>query len=184
MITLITGGSGSGKSAYAEELFASLKQMENKYYVATMKVYDDDGKKRVERHRKMRKDRGFLTIEQPENIEKSLEKMSGTRNAALLECMSNLTANEMYQDQVYSCEEVVEKILHGVDKMESGLSHLVIVTNNVFEEGVLYDEGMMEYLNALDQINCALAKKAEKVIEVVVGIPVICKGQEGENEDH
>ena len=44
MITLVLGGSGSGKSAYAEHL---LDGKTNKYYIATMQVYDAEGEKIV-----------------------------------------------------------------------------------------------------------------------------------------
>lgn len=43
MITLVLGGSGSGKSAYAEHL---LDGKTNKYYIATMQVYDAEGRKK------------------------------------------------------------------------------------------------------------------------------------------
>ena len=184
MITLIIGGSGSGKSAYAEEEFFRLCNKGRKYYLATMKVYDKDGEKRVERHRQMRKDRGFCTIEQSENIEHAMEKMEGKDNAILLECMSNLVANEMYQEKIYTAREVTDKIKNGIEQLEKNLTHLMIVTNNVFEDGVLYDEMTMEYLHALDEINIWLAAKAEKVTEVVVGIPVFCKGQEVNSETY
>ena len=42
MITLVLGGSGSGKSAYAEHL---LDGKTSKYYIATMQVYDAEGEK-------------------------------------------------------------------------------------------------------------------------------------------
>ena len=184
MITLIIGGSGSGKSAYAEEEFSRLKNKGSKYYLATMKVYDKDGEKRVERHRQMRKNRGFHAIEQAENIEYAMKKMEGSDNAALLECMSNLVANEMYQEKIHTVREVTDKIKNGIEYLEKNLTHLMIVSNNVFEDGVLYDEMTMEYLHALDEINIWLASKAEKVTEVVVGIPVLCKGQEEESETY
>ena len=44
MITLVTGGSGSGKSAYAEEILASCEG--TKYYIATMQIYDAEGEKK------------------------------------------------------------------------------------------------------------------------------------------
>ena len=50
MITLVTGGSGSGKSAYAESLLSSCEGI--RYYIATMQIYDAEGEKKVERHRK------------------------------------------------------------------------------------------------------------------------------------
>lgn len=46
MITLITGGSGSGKSAYAEKYICHVsneKGYKEKYYIATMQIFDDEG---------------------------------------------------------------------------------------------------------------------------------------------
>ena len=65
MITLVLGGSGSGKSAYAEHL---LDGKTNKYYIATMQVYDAEGGKKVARHRRLRAGKGFVTMEQPRDI--------------------------------------------------------------------------------------------------------------------
>ncbi|WP_455533732.1 bifunctional adenosylcobinamide kinase/adenosylcobinamide-phosphate guanylyltransferase [Roseburia inulinivorans] len=194
MITLVTGGSGSGKSAYAESLLSSCEGI--RYYIATMQIYDAEGEKKVERHRKLRAGKGFLTIESPMNVgkirfacageaeqaqyrqgaERKVQGSSG-KKSALLECMSNLTANEMFtKDGMKSEEEVVEKIVSEIQTISQKLDNLVIVTNNVFEDGVIYDAGTMEYLKALGRINAALARLADRVAEVVVGIPVELKG--------
>ncbi|HCW30590.1 MAG TPA: cobinamide kinase [Roseburia sp.] len=194
MITLVTGGSGSGKSAYAESLLSSCEGI--KYYIATMQIYDAEGEKKVERHRKLRAGKRFLTIESPMNVGKiefacageveqaqyrqeAERKVQGSseKKSALLECMSNLTANEMFtKDGMKSEEEVVEKIVSEMQTFSQKLDNLVIVTNNVFEDGVIYDAGTMEYLKALGRINAALARLADRVAEVVVGIPVELKG--------
>lgn len=194
MITLVTGGSGSGKSAYAESLLYSCEGI--RYYIATMQIYDAEGEKKVERHRKLRAGKGFLTIESPINVGKiqfacvgeaeqaqyrqeTERKVQGSseKKSALLECMSNLTANEMFtKDGMKSEEEVVEKIVSEIQTLSQKLDNLVIVTNNVFEDGVIYDAGTMEYLRALGRINTALARLADRVAEVVVGIPVELKG--------
>ena len=194
MITLVTGGSGSGKSAYAESLLSSCEGI--RYYIATMQIYDAEGEKKVERHRKLRAGKGFLTIESPMNVGKirfacageseqaqyrqeAEMKVQGNaeKKSALLECMSNLTANEMFtKDGIKSAEEVVGKIVSEMQILSQKLDNLVIVTNNVFEDGVIYDAGTMEYLKALGRINAALARLADRVAEVVVGIPVELKG--------
>ena len=194
MITLVTGGSGSGKSAYAESLLSSCEGI--RYYIATMQIYDAEGEKKVERHRKLRAGKGFLTIESPMNVGKiqfvcagesgqaqyrqeAEMKVQGNaeKKSALLECMSNLTANEMFtKDGIKSAEEVVGKIVSEMQTLSQKLDNLVIVTNNVFEDGVIYDAGTMEYLKALGRINAALARLADRVAEVVVGIPVELKG--------
>ncbi len=46
MMVLIIGGSGSGKSAYAEEYIGRIAGKGNKYYLATMQVFDEEGKKK------------------------------------------------------------------------------------------------------------------------------------------
>ena len=51
----------------------------------------------------------------------------------------------------------------------------IIVTNNVFEDGIVYDETTMNYIKTLGCINQELAKMADIIIEVVVGIPIIVK---------
>lgn len=51
----------------------------------------------------------------------------------------------------------------------------MIVSNNVFEDGIAYDETTMEYIRAMGQINEKLAAMAENTVEVVVGIPVVMK---------
>ena len=194
MITLVTGGSGSGKSAYAESLLYSCEGI--RYYIATMQIYDAEGEKKVERHRKLRAGKGFLTIESPMNVGKiqfvcagepgqaqyrqeaeRKGQCSSEKKSALLECMSNLTANEMFtKDGMKSEDEVVEKIVSEIQTLSQKLDNLVIVTNHVVEAGVIYDAGTMEYLRALGRINAALARLADRVAEVVVGIPVELKG--------
>ena len=46
---LVFGGIGSGKSAYAEKLVEAYQC--KKAYLATMKVYDEEGRKKVKKHR-------------------------------------------------------------------------------------------------------------------------------------
>lgn len=176
MMTVIIGGSGSGKSAYAENHLTSLAKEMQKYYLATMQVYDEEGIKKIERHRKLRMGKGFFTIEQPLSIHKALEKMDKGDKAVLLECMSNLTANEMFSKEIYQSAEVVaDKIICEINCLKEGVTNFVLVTNNVFEDGISYDETTMEYLRAMGNINKRICGMADEVIEVVVGIPVLIK---------
>ena len=59
---LITGGSASGKSAYAEKMAVGAGE-KSRYYLATMKPWGKEGQERVEKHRNMRAGRGFTTVE-------------------------------------------------------------------------------------------------------------------------
>ena len=115
MLYLVTGGSGSGKSEYAENLAVSLKK-ENLIYIATMFPFDDESLKKIERHKIMRKNKGFLTKE----CYKNLGDISIYKNSTvLLDCMSNLVANEMYME-------------NKEDKPLSSVCVLVGIFENVF----------------------------------------------------
>ncbi|MBO5293498.1 MAG: bifunctional adenosylcobinamide kinase/adenosylcobinamide-phosphate guanylyltransferase [Lachnospiraceae bacterium] len=173
MMTLIYGGSGSGKSAFAESYLLSRAEGRRKYYLATMQVYDEEGQRKVERHRRLRKDKGFTTIEQPTEIQNAVLKMAAGEKTALLECIGNLTANEMFSRSGQREEaEVVEEILKGISVLKEELVHLVVVSNNVFEDGRSYEEATMRYIHTMGRLNVELAALADEVIEVVAGIPV------------
>ena len=178
MMTLIIGGSGSGKSAYAEDYMVSISEDRKKYYIATMQIYDEEGKRKVERHRMLRGGKGFSTIEQPIDIGKAAEKMEDGERTALLECISNLTANEMFLEEIHGTEEAItEKIVGGIAVLNRELTHLVIVSNDVFEDGNVYDKTTMAYIRAMGRINQKLAEMADEVVEVVVGIPIVIKAK-------
>ena len=171
MMTLILGGSGSGKSAYAEEYLLWAAGDKKKYYIATMQIRDAEMQAKVDRHHGLRQGKGFTTIEQPTKLEQAVSQMEPA-GAVLLECMSNLTANEMFSgEQPVDRQTVIEKILRGVEALKNHADPLVIVTNNVFEDGITYGSATMEYIEALGRINERLAAEADEVLEVVVGIP-------------
>lgn len=208
MITLITGGSGSGKSAYAEKYICRVSNengYKEKYYIATMQVFDDEGQRKIDRHRRLRAGKGFITIEQPRDIQNAVSKLQSesslkTGRSALLECMSNLVANEMFplvdasgmqaaeaekealdalenmkDYETAQISHVSKKVLKEVSILSENVAELVIVTNNVFEDGVCYDQSTMNYIKAMGIVNRGLAAIAERVVEVVAGIPVTVK---------
>lgn len=170
MLTLVTGGSGSGKSVFAEEIIADCKTGE-RIYIATMYPFDRESEQKIARHREQRKDKRFKTIECYTGL-KSVVLPSQAN--VLLECLSNLTANEMYQE-LGAGDAVVEAVLAGVDQLISQVNNLVIVTNEVFSDGNCYEPETLNYIARLGKINCEIAKTADQVVEVVYGIPVWLK---------
>lgn len=168
MLTLVTGGSASGKSEFAERLITA-GENKNRIYIATMRVYDAEGEKRVARHRAMRASKGFATIECPTDLA-GADIPAGC--STLLECMSNLCANECFD---VGFEGAVERVMAGVEQLCSTAEDVVIVTNEVFNDGVDYPELTERYLMALAEINCRIAARAERVCEVVCGIPTVWK---------
>ena len=178
MVALIIGGSGSGKSEFAEKLAARISDGHKKYYIATMEIFDEESEKKAERHIMARADVGFHTLETPRNVSAAAGTAAHTEDTALLECMSNLTANEMFAaDGIKTCEYTAEKVLADIKELAGAFKNLVIVTNNVFEDGIDYDKTTMEYIRALGMINKGLAEFSDSVTEVVAGIPLALKGE-------
>lgn len=171
MLHLITGGSGSGKSAYAEHCILRLG-IKERIYIATMYPFDGESHRRIARHREMRKEKNFQTTECYTGL-KSLTLPPDSN--VLLECMSNLTANEMYQPGGAG-ERTVHEILEGVRQVKESCANLVIVSNEIFSDGMDYDEETRRYQRYLGDINCQIAAWADCVTEVVYGIPITIKG--------
>ena len=171
MLYLITGGSGSGKSAYAE---AVVQRLGNtlRLYIATMYPFDGECRERIRRHGAMRAEKGFETLECYTGLKDAEVSGYGT---VLLECMSNLAANELYQEGGAG-RQCVEAVLEGVRRIREQCVHLVIVTNEIFSDGIEYDPETRQYQQDLAVINRELASMADVVVEVVYSIPLVHKG--------
>ena len=171
MLELVTGGSGSGKSAYAESRICEWnRQGPNPlFYIATMYPYGEETEKKIERHRILRKGKGFETLEWYTGLKQHLEDGSLKGADVLLECMSNLVANEMYMESGAGCY-ADQAILEGIRELNQQCSNLVIVTNEVFSESVPDSPEMKEYKRILGKINREIATMADQVTEVIYGI--------------
>jgi len=172
---LVYGGSGCGKSAYAEDCIMKF-QASARYYIATMKVFGEEERRKIARHQKLREGKGFSVLEYSEDVGRAAAEIYGKNAAVLLECMSNLVANEMFQSETPKApDEVASKVAEDVLLLDKAAQSLVVVSNSVFQDGNVYDESTMQYIKALGKVNCLLAEHAEEVVEVVAGIPVKIK---------
>lgn len=178
MVTLVMGGSGSGKSEYAESLILNLGER-RRIYIATMKPWDEECENRIERHRKMRAEKQFETVECYRNLKGLDLGNRGEPGAALLECMSNLVSNELFgtgeadEAPPLTEEQAVNEIVKGICHIKEQVRDIVIVTNEVFSDGDSYSEETNGYRKILGEINRQAAVMADSVVEVVAGIPVI-----------
>ena len=60
MLIYVSGGSGSGKSAFAEDLVVQ-SGVRKRVYLATMEPFGEDAAQRIARHRALRRGKGFVT---------------------------------------------------------------------------------------------------------------------------
>ena len=171
MMTLVIGGAASGKSEFAERLVLDCGTLP-RYYLATMQPFDEECRVRIRRHREMRAKKQFETVECFVNLEQVTLTKRGT---VLLECMSNLLANELYSPEGAG-DGAVESILRGMRHLQSQCEELIVVSNEVFSGGASYEGDTLRYLRMLSQVNRMLAREADIVYEVTCGIPVCHKG--------
>ncbi|WP_026497626.1 bifunctional adenosylcobinamide kinase/adenosylcobinamide-phosphate guanylyltransferase [Butyrivibrio sp. WCD2001] len=184
MIVFVLGIPDSGKSSKAEEIAVRLAGDGQKIYIATMIPFGEEGKKRVEKHRKLREGKGFETIECPVKIQSLIEDFSvysdnstktenksgihpQSQDTCLLECMSNLVGNEMHSDDnsKLSDDEFVKYITQSVKAFGKSVKNLVIVSNSFSLEGEGYDEDTKRYTRLIDLVNNDLKKYADEVYE-------------------
>lgn len=169
MFTLIIGGSASGKSEYAEQHVLSLSG--NPVYIATMEPFGDEAMARIQRHQMIRAGRGFETIECYVNLS---EIEIPPESNILLEDMGNLIANELYRSDGGGKDAV----LRGIQSVLNRCRHMTVVTNEVFSGGRNYEGDTIRYLRELAEVNRELAARADRVEEVVCGLPNVLKGEE------
>ena len=180
MFSLIIGASASGKSEYAEALVRTLPG--ERIYLATMEPWDDECRARIEKHRVRRSSDGFRTIERYTDLS-GAEVPEGAN--LLLECMSNLLANEMYappRGDAACRDDCAGRILSGVARLKARCRNLTVVTNEIVSGGAEYGAETLRYMKLLGKINRALAEEADLVCEVVCGRCSFLKGGEAVRE--
>ena len=190
MFILVAGTSGSGKSLYAERRLSRF-QSENKIYIATAKVSDEEMKARVQKHKLMRKDKNFITIE----CEKNLGRLKIPGNSsALIESLTTWLANEMFDFNLSvslrepppldkgrqplrqsSFKSEGGKILNDFHKIKSQCENIILVSDYIFSDGVIYDEITEIYIKTLADLMIKFASEADEVIECVSGLTLSYK---------
>ena len=171
MLVVVTGGSGSGKSAFAEDRVLSFGES-RRIYIATMQAFDEESHRRIRRHRRMRSGKGFETIERYTELD---ELILPKNCVVLLECMSNLAANEVFSPEGAK-EHAYEAICDGILHLKEQAADVCVVTNEIFSEAASYEGDTIRYQEYLGIINQNIGKMADEVVEVVYGIPIWHKG--------
>lgn len=85
----------------------------------------------------------------------------------------------MYREdeECENLKECIGKITGGIADLADSVENLVVVTGNVFDDGISALPELRNYLQVLGNVNRELAAMADEVVEVVVGIPVYWKGE-------
>jgi adenosylcobinamide kinase/adenosylcobinamide-phosphate guanylyltransferase len=156
MIAFVLGPNNSGKSAYAEDLAASLSTGAL-YYIATMIPYGEEGRARVEKHRRQREKKDFVTLEQPTGV-------SGIAlppdSVVLLEDVSNLLSNSMFE-----LGKNDDDIFNEITSLCKSCASAVLVSIDGLEAKPEYDDATRAYIDALNRLNGRLSELSDKVVK-------------------
>lgn len=182
-LILVYGGSGSGKSAWAEKTLlaeAARTPGSRAVYLAAMESAGPEAASRIQRHRAMRARHGaeagldFVTVERPTDIGGAPVRAG---DFVLLEDLGNLLANEIWSPAGVGPQNASAHILTGVHTILERASLLLIVSNDIFSDGVRYDESTTAYIRQLASLHRSLSAIAEQTVEVVCGIPLPHPGE-------
>ena len=67
------------------------------------------------------------------------------------------------------------RVLAGIEHLLKTCAHLTVVTNEVFSGGAEYAGDTLAYLKDLAWLNRVLARRADRVVELVCGLPNVLK---------
>lgn len=182
MITLVIGGSKSGKSKYAEGLVSRIAKKNNytKYYLATMIPFDDEDSLRIKKHQENRINANFITIEEAYEINKiKLDNNS----IILLESITSYLLNKIFilDENLINIESDLEIIANEFKTFYSNNKNVVLVGDYIFSniESLTskFSNFTLNYLELFGKLLQIIASDADNVIEVKMGIIKRIKGE-------
>lgn len=175
-IVLVTGGTRSGKSLFAEEYAA--KHGKKIAYIATAQIFDKEMEHRVALHQK-RRPNDWYTFEAPYDAHATIEKISSEFDMLLFDCLTIYTSNLMFQAESQALEDQYEYIEQNITKLLDSLKGrhgtIVFVTNEVGMGIVPSNDLSRQYRDLAGIVNQKLASVATQVFLVVCGIPIDIK---------
>ena len=171
-IILITGGQRSGKSSHAEEM--ALLLSEHPIYIATAKVWDEEFRQRVERHRS-RRGPCWTNIEE----ERYLSRHDVSGRVVLIDCVTLWLTNIFFasREKELSTDELLAEAKEEFDRFTSQDATFIFVTNEIGSGGVSDNALQRRFTDLQGWMNQYIASRADTVVLMVSGIPVNIKSR-------
>lgn len=187
-LILVSGAVRSGKSTFAEQL--ALKRDKPIAYLATAQALDEEMSERIKIHRQNRTEASWHTFEEPYRLQDILVKHQHEYQTWLLDCItlyiSNLLLDQVKDEKLttqFVNSEIQKFIFAQVDNFLEVLSKtqvtLIAVTNEVGWGLVPPDPLSRAYRDILGRVNQKLAREAEEVYLLSMGIPLCLKPNQG-----
>lgn len=163
----ISGGQRSGKSRYAQNLARSLSP--NPVYLATSRVWDEEHRKRIQRHQS---DRGpeWKTIEE----ETHLSRLHFNGEVVVLDCIT-LWLTNLYTDLNFDVSKTLEQAKSEFDALLEQDFTLIAISNEIGMGVIPESASVRRFVDLQGWMNQHIAAKAKKAIFMVSGLPMEVK---------
>ena len=177
-IILITGGSRSGKSAFAQRLAEALPGP--RAFVATCPVIDPEMNERIHRHQQARSLREWQTFEEPLDLTAAFLR-AGCNSVVLVDCLTLWVNNVMFeagqQGKILSETEIAEHCGPILDAARSHGGTVIFVTNEV-GMGIVPETPLgRNFRDLTGRVNQTIAAACDEVFLVVCGQTLKIKPQ-------
>jgi adenosylcobinamide kinase/adenosylcobinamide-phosphate guanylyltransferase len=176
-IILITGGSRSGKSAYAQTFAESISGIRT--YIATCPCIDEEMEKRIRKHREARQAASWQTIEETKDLAGALQRARGSQ-VIMVDCLTLWINNLMYEAELQGkdiTEEDIAVLCREVLGVCDDLPCTVIFVTNEVGMGIIPENPASRlYRDLAGQCNQVIAGRADAVTFMISGLPLNIKG--------
>lgn len=163
-VIYITGGQRSGKSSFAQN--KALELSVNPVYLATSRIWDDDFKKRIDRHKEDRSEI-WLNLEE----EKEISKHDLTGKVVVLDCIT-LWLTNFFSDNEYNIDKSLKQAKKEWDVFIKQDFTAFVISNEIGMGLHSETEGGRKFTDMHGWMNQYIAKKADEVILMISGIPL------------
>ena len=166
-ITLITGGQRSGKSSFAQRL--ALERSESPVYIATSRVWDDEHRRRIERHPA---DRGPQWTNIEEEKHPSVHDLGG--RTVVVDCVT-LWCTNFFFDLGGDTDRALAEAKAEFDLLAAADADFIFVTNEIGLGGVSENALQRRFTDLQGWVNQYIAQRADAVYMMVSGLPLRIK---------
>nr|WP_234050268.1 MULTISPECIES: bifunctional adenosylcobinamide kinase/adenosylcobinamide-phosphate guanylyltransferase [unclassified Xanthobacter] len=166
-LVLVLGGARSGKSGEAERLVTA--EAGPWAYLATAEALDKEMAERIALHRAQRGD-GWQTHDTPLALARTLDALPPGQ-PALVDCLTLWLTNHLLADHDLDAEAA------GLEDALTRRRGLTVCVANEVGLGIVPDNALARrFRDAAGRLNQRLARKADQVLFMVAGLPMVVKG--------
>jgi adenosylcobinamide kinase/adenosylcobinamide-phosphate guanylyltransferase len=171
-VTLVLGGARSGKSTHAEKLATGSlygAPPQPAVFIATAEAGDVEMATRIMAHR-TRRNSGWTTIEEPLKLGEALQSAEAHGRPVLVDCLTLWLSNLMGAGA--DVDKATDELLQALD----GYAAPVVFVSNEVGLGIVPGTTLgRAFRDAQGRLNMRIAERADRVILMAAGLPLIMK---------